>query len=147
MRKFFSPYFFAVILTLGLVLVVFFWIFILPESMEKSKFFIAKQTVKSCEQALHNYFMDNKIYPTTNQGLQALVIKPEKPPIPENYLPNGYFKKPAMFGDPWGNPYQYTYQLMNGRHKITILSFGADGKLGGKGYNADIIKTIETKIE
>jgi general secretion pathway protein G len=112
--------------------------------MEKSKFLVAKLQVKSYKQVLHNYEVDNKIYPTTNQGLQALSIKPKKPPIPKNYPLNGYLKKTVKFIDPWGNPYQYTYQLIKRKHKVTILSLGADGKLGGKEYDADIISIIET---
>jgi len=112
--------------------------------MKKSDVITAKIVMNYLQEGLTIYFQDNGIYPTTTQGLQALANKPTFPPIPKNYSSSGYLERTLTFIDPWENPYQYTYQLMNGKHKITILSFGADGKLGGEEYDADIISIIET---
>lgn len=116
-----------------------------PEDMKKSDVITAKIVLNILQKAVTTYFQDNEIYPTTTQGLQALLNKPTFPPIPKNYSSTGYLERTlTSFPDPWGNPYQYTYQFLNGKHKVTIISFGADGKLGGEEYNADIISIIET---
>jgi general secretion pathway protein G len=133
-----------VVIVLGIMLAATGFI-VLSESPVKSKILYAKGVVNVIQEALTNYFQDNGVYPTTHQGLQALVTKPSTQPIPKNYSPNGYLVR--LTYDPWGKPYQYTYQLVNGKHKITILSWGADGKLGGKGYNADIIGIFETEAK
>jgi general secretion pathway protein G len=85
-------------------------------------------------EALEAYFDDCRMYPTTEQGLDALVNKPVIEPIPKNYSSPGYlFLKIPL--DPWGNKYQYEN---NGRY-FKVTSYGADGKAGGSGDDADII--------
>ncbi|HUX82778.1 MAG TPA: type II secretion system major pseudopilin GspG [Halothiobacillus sp.] len=91
----------------------------------------AKQDVRAIESALHLYKLDNLYYPTTDQGLAALV----KPPAnAQNWRRGGYLDRLPM--DPWNRPYQY---LSPGQHgDFDIYSLGADGQPGGKGVNADI---------
>ncbi len=92
----------------------------------------AKTDIGTIMQALKLYKLDNGIYPTQQQGLEALVVKPTTPPIPGNWKP--YLEK--LPADPWGRPYQY---LNPGIHaSVDVLSFGADGKPGGEGADADI---------
>ena len=82
----------------------------------------AKQDISALENALDLYRLDNFAYPSTDQGLEALVKKPTGTPEPKRYKQGGYIKKLPM--DPWGNPYQY---LKPGTHSDTdIYSFGPD---------------------
>ncbi|GGH62509.1 type II secretion system protein GspG [Comamonas phosphati] len=92
----------------------------------------AKTDIANINQALKLYRLDNQRYPTSEQGLQALVTKPTSGPIPNNWKP--YLEK--LPGDPWGHPYQYLNPGVKGA--IDIMSFGADGKAGGEGKDADI---------
>jgi general secretion pathway protein G len=94
----------------------------------------AKQDIQALESALNLYRLDNYNYPTTEQGLQALVTRPNTPPEPANWKAGGYLDQ--MPTDPWGNPYQY---LSPGQHgDFDLYSMGADGQLNGQGVNADI---------
>src|SRR5690349_11131390 len=92
----------------------------------------AKTDVNNLMQALKLYRLDNQRYPTAEQGLQALVVKPSAPPIPPNWKP--YLEK--LPNDPWGRPYQYLNPGVKG--EIDVMSLGADGQPGGEGKNADI---------
>ncbi|KHT61759.1 general secretion pathway protein GspG [Photobacterium gaetbulicola] len=90
--------------------------------------------ISALEQALDMYRLDNSVYPTTDQGLEALVSKPSSSPEPRNYRDGGYIRR--LPNDPWGNPYQY---VMPGEHgAVDIFSLGADGQEGGEGINTDI---------
>ena len=89
--------------------------------------------ISNLEQALDLYRLDNYRYPTTEQGLMALVEKPTVEPIPKNYNDVGYIRR--LPKDPWGNPYVYE---LKGGNKVRIISLGADGKIGGTDNNADI---------
>ena len=89
--------------------------------------------MKGIEQALNLYRLDSGAYPTTEQGLEALVRKPERPPLPRAWNPNGYLERvPA---DPWGHPYIY---LSDGGGRFSLKSYGADGADGGDGKFADL---------
>jgi general secretion pathway protein G len=92
----------------------------------------AKTDIATIMQALKLYKLDNGMYPTQQQGLQALVVKPTTPPIPANWKP--YLEK--LPTDPWGHPYQYLNPGVKG--PVDVFSYGADGKPGGEGANADI---------
>ncbi len=93
-----------------------------------------KSDIKALEAALDLYRLDNFQYPSTDQGLQALVSKPAGEPEPRNWKPGGYIKR--LEKDPWGHDYQY---LNPGEHgEVDIFSLGADGQLGGEGLAADI---------
>ncbi|MFN4327746.1 MAG: type II secretion system major pseudopilin GspG [Limnobacter sp.] len=94
----------------------------------------AKQDIASIMQALNLYRLDNSRYPSNEQGLKALVERPTTEPQPSNYKQGGYLSKVPT--DPWGNPYQYLNPGLKG--EIDVMSFGADGKPGGEGINADI---------
>ncbi|MCE5164388.1 type II secretion system major pseudopilin GspG [Plesiomonas sp. PI-19] len=86
------------------------------------------------ENSLDMYKLDNGQYPSTQQGLQALVSKPDGEPQPRRYRENGYIKR--LPTDPWGNEYQY---LSPGEHgQMDIYSLGADGVEGGEGNGVDI---------
>lgn len=101
---------------------------------DEARIIAAKQDIASLLQALKLYRLDNQRYPTTEQGLQALVSKPVTTPLPANWKAGGYVERLAR--DPWGNPYQY---LNPGVHnEIDVFSLGADGAPGGEGNNADI---------
>lgn len=92
----------------------------------------AKTDIGNIHQALKLYKLDNLRYPSTEQGLQALVTKPSTGPAPANWKP--YLEKLPQ--DPWGQPYQYLQPGVKG--EVDIFSFGADGKAGGTGRDADI---------
>ena len=92
----------------------------------------AKTDVNNLMQALKLYKLDNQRYPTSEQGLQALVSKPTVGPPPTNWKP--YLEK--LPNDPWGRPYQYLNPGV--KSEIDVMSFGADGKSGGEGKDADI---------
>ena len=94
----------------------------------------AKQDVRVLESALELYKLDNFYYPTTAQGLEALVTKPSGEPQPKNYRAGGYIKN--LPADPWGNAYQYLSPGVKG--EVDIFSLGADNKPGGEGSEADI---------
>jgi len=93
-----------------------------------------KSDVRALEAALNLYRLDNFVYPDTNQGLQALVERPRTGPEPRNYRSGGYMDR--LPRDPWGNDYQYLNPGTRG--DIDIYSFGADGRRGGTGINAEI---------
>ena len=93
---------------------------------------VAKTDVNNIMQALKLYKLDNQGYPTSEQGLQALSVRPTAGPAPANW--KGYIEK--LPNDPWGKPYQYLNPGIKG--DIDVMSFGADGVAGGEGKNADI---------
>ena len=101
---------------------------------DEARIIAAKQDIASLMQALKLYRLDNQRYPTTEQGLQALLAKPATAPIPLNWKPGGYIER--LPKDPWGNAYQYLYPGING--EIDTFSYGADGAPGGEGNDADI---------
>ena len=90
--------------------------------------------IAQLEQVLGLYYLDNGFYPTTSQGLEALVKEPTMPPEPLNYKKGGYMKKVPK--DAWGREFVYTAPGEHG--DFDILSYGADGQEGGSGANADI---------
>ena len=92
----------------------------------------ARTDVNNLMQALKLYKLDNLRYPSGEQGLQALVVKPTIGVIPPNWRP--YLDK--LPADPWGHPYQFANPGLKG--EIDVYSFGADGVVGGEGRNADI---------
>ena len=91
---------------------------------------IARDEMPLIGRALETYAEDNLVYPTNQQGLNALIIKPTLPPKPKDWL--GPYIKRTNFKDPWGNPYQYKLILKyTDRYGYDLYSFGADGKNGG----------------
>lgn len=102
--------------------------------VDEAKVTAAKADIATMSQALDMYRIDNGHYPTTEQGLQALVQKPGGSPEPKNWNPSGYMKKKELPKDPWGADYQY----MREPSGFLIMSYGADGREGGEEYDADI---------
>jgi len=108
---------------------------IVPNVLERAddaRVMAAKTDVNNLMQALKLYKLDNQRYPTSEQGLSALVTKPTAGQIPPNWKP--YLDK--LPNDPWNNAYQYLNPGIKG--EIDVLSFGADGQPGGEGKNADV---------
>ncbi|MGE5189249.1 MAG: type II secretion system major pseudopilin GspG [Gemmatimonadota bacterium] len=101
---------------------------------EKAKRTATQVQIKSLEQALQLFKLDNGFYPSTEQGLAALVKAPEVGRIPKNYRTGGYIDR--IPNDPWGTPYVYLSPGTHGDYDIS--SYGADGMPGGDGENADI---------
>ena len=120
----------VVLVILGLLIAI-----VAPNVMERipeAQITKAKADIRALESALNLYKLDNFSYPTTDQGLEALVVKPSGTPEPRNW--KQYMDR--LPKDPWGNDYQYLSPGTNG--DIDIFSFGADGSPGGEGDGADI---------
>jgi general secretion pathway protein G len=96
----------------------------------------ARADIAGITQALKLYRLDNTFYPTTEQGLQALVTQPTTAPAPTNWKQGGYLDRAPK--DPWGRDYQYLNPGVRG--EIDVFSLGADGRPGGEGINADIYR-------
>ena len=105
----------------------------------------AKVQIRNIEGALQLYKLDNGVYPSTEQGLKALVEKPSVGVVPKKWKLGGYL--PKLPEDPWGNPYKYLSpgqtaqspgQNTSQRGEYDIISLGTDGEVGGEGVNADI---------
>ncbi|QSI75799.1 MULTISPECIES: type II secretion system major pseudopilin GspG [Niveibacterium] len=110
---------------------------IVPKVMgrpDEARAVAARQDIAAISQALKLYKLDNRKYPTTEQGLQALVQKPTVAPVPDNWKAGGYLEK--LPKDPWNSPYQYLSPGVHG--EFDVFSFGADGQAGGEGNDADI---------
>ena len=101
---------------------------------DEARVVAAKQDIASLMQALKLYRLDNHRYPTTEQGLRALVEKPTSTPIPPNWKKGGYIER--LPKDPWGTPYQYLNPGVHG--EIDVFSYGADSAPGGEEFDADI---------
>lgn len=93
-----------------------------------------KVQIRNIEGALQLYKLDNGVYPSSEQGLKALVEKPSVGVVPKKWKVGGYL--PKLPEDSWGNPYKYTSPSPKGDYEI--MSLGTDGELGGEGVNADI---------
>jgi general secretion pathway protein G len=102
---------------------------------DEAKVTKAKVDIKGLEEALGLFKLDNGFYPSTEQGLKALVSKPESGRIPTKFPDGGYLKRLPV--DPWDNPYLY---LSPGQQKrdFDLISYGADGQPGGEKFDADI---------
>jgi general secretion pathway protein G len=110
---------------------------IVPKVMsrpDEARMTAAKSDIATISQALNLYKLDNQRYPTTEQGLLALVKIPTIAPVPLNWKSEGYLDRVPK--DPWGTPYQYLQPGVHGT--IDVFSFGADRASGGEGNDADI---------
>ncbi len=122
----------VVVLIIGILAVA-----VVPQIMgraDDAKVAAAKSDVATLMQQLKLYKLDNGFYPATDQGLQALRVKPATNPVPANWKQGGYLER--LPNDPWGRPYQYLNPGLRG--EIDVFSLGADGQPGGEGANADI---------
>ena len=103
---------------------------------EDAKAVKAKIDIAALETSFKLYKLDNSNYPTTEQGILALIEKPSTEPVPMNWKEKGYLAKAKIPKDPWGREYLY---LSPGIHDdYDIISYGADGAPGGDGKNRDI---------
>lgn len=122
----------VVVVILGILAAV-----VVPRIMDRpddARIAKAKQDIRVLESALNLYKLDNFYYPSTQQGLEALVAKPSGEPQPKNYKQGGYIK--SLPKDPWGNPYQYLSPGV--KSDVDIFTLGADNQPGGEGAAADI---------
>lgn len=122
----------VVVIILGILAAV-----VVPKIMDRpdaARITKARTDIRAIESALNLYRLDNFVYPSTDQGLEALVAKPTGLPEARNWKSGGYLDRVPL--DPWGTPYQY---LAPGEHgDFDVYSFGADGQAEGEGVNADI---------
>lgn len=105
-----------------------------PEEARRIK---AKMDIKNIENALKLYKLDSGTFPSTEQGLEALIRKPETAPVPLKWREGGYLDGTEVPKDPWGHPYYYTSPAQDGKD-YEVISYGADGEPGGTGKDADI---------
>lgn len=103
----------------------------------EAKFTAARLQIKNFKHALKLYRMEQNVYPTQEQGLEALCVKPTSPPVPEKYPEDGYLDSRKVPKDPWNHDYLY---LVPGRQNepFEVISYGADGEEGGTKEAADI---------
>jgi len=93
--------------------------------------------LRALKSALEEFYIDNGFYPTTEQGLKALVEKPTTGKIPKHWREGGYLNSNKVPLDPWGHPYIYKCPGKHGDYDL--YSLGADGKPGGTGENKDVV--------
>ena len=125
----------VVVIILGLLAGI-----VLPKILgreEEAKVSTAKVQMKSIESALDAFKLDNGFYPATDQGLSALIKKPEVGRIPDKWRDGGYLKPARIPKDPWGKEFLYFSPGNEGR-EYEIISYGPDKEQGGEGKNADI---------
>ncbi len=126
----------AVVLIIGLLSsIVGFAVF---QQVDKGRVTAAQTQIASLENVLELYRMDNARFPTTEQGLLALVEPSATSPEPRNFPEGGYLKGGRVPLDPWGNPYQYESPGQHNRQSFDLWSWGADGSVGGEGVEADL---------
>jgi general secretion pathway protein G len=122
----------VVVVILGILAAV-----VVPRIMdnpEKARITKASQDIRAISSALNLYKLDNFHYPSTDQGIEALVSQPSGSPEAKNWKSGGYLDR--LPRDPWGNEYQYLSPGTRG--EFDLYSTGADGRVGGEGVNADI---------
>ncbi len=123
----------VVVVILGILAAI-----IVPKIMgrpDQARVVAARQDILTIENALSMYKLDNGFYPSTEQGLSALVKRPTTAPLPANWAPGGYLP-PGLPHDPWGAPYHYDNP---GKHaEIDIYTYGANHRPTGKGINATL---------
>lgn len=99
---------------------------------------VVRNQIKRLESVLELYRLDNARYPTTEQGLEALVRRPSTEPVPREYPVGGYLTDSRIPLDPWNSPYEYRSPGEHNAHSFDIWSLGADGQPGGSDDDADI---------
>ena len=126
----------AVVLIIGMLSgIVGFAVF---QQVDKARVVTAKTQISRLESSLELYNMDNGRFPTSEQGLEALISEPTTAPEPVNYQPGGYLKGGELPLDPWGYEFQYESPGINNPDSFDLWSFGKDGTPGGEGLNADL---------
>ena len=135
MRARFSAGFTLVEIMVVVVIIGILAVLIVPRVLGRSdeaRVAAARHDIAAIVQSLKLYRLDNGRYPSSEQGLQALVAKPQSPPVPTNW--RQYLD--SLPKDPWGNQYQYLSPGVHG--EIDVFSFGADGRPGGSGADLDV---------
>ena len=126
----------AVVLIIGMLSgIVGFAVF---QQVEKARVVTTRTQIGRLEGSLELYNMDNGRFPSTEQGLDALISEPTGAPEPVNYQPGGYLKGGQLPVDAWGNEFQYESPGSNNRDSFDLWSFGKDGVPGGEETNGDI---------
>jgi general secretion pathway protein G len=108
------------------------------QRVDQGKTTAASAQISNLESVLELYRMDNGRFPTTDQGLEALVNQPSGDAAVRNYPPGGYLRGGRLPRDPWGEPYHYEAPGQHNQHSFDLWSTGSDGNLGGEGTDADI---------
>ncbi|MCH2171257.1 type II secretion system major pseudopilin GspG [Myxococcota bacterium] len=127
----------ATVLIMGLLMgIVGYQVF---QQVDKGRVTATRAQISSLESVLELYRMDNARFPTTEQGLQALVEPSSLAPEPQSFPSGGYLKGGRVPVDPWGEPYQYESPGSNNSFAFDLWSYGADGAAGGEGVNADVV--------
>ncbi len=106
-------------------------------NVDKASVTAARADMATLGQALDMYRLDNYRYPTTDQGLEALIAKPSASPEPKNWNPQGYLTGDKVPLDPWEGEYIYLSPGEGGQ-PYDLFSLGKDGQLGGEGYDQDL---------
>ncbi len=126
----------AVVLIIGLLSsIVGFAVF---QQVDKGRTVTAKTQIANLEGVLELYRMDNARFPTTEQGLEALIRRASSSPEPRNFPAGGYLKGGRVPEDPWGEQYYYESPGTHNPHAFDLWSHGADGAQGGEGVDRDI---------
>lgn len=131
----------VVVVILGILAAI-----VVPKIMsrpDEAKLVKAKQDILAIESALQLYKLDNGFYPTTDQGLQALVEKPTSPPVPSNWKAGGYLKQ--LPEDPWGKPYQYLNPGVHNPTDVDVFTEGPQNQASGTGSPTEIGNWTTTK--
>jgi general secretion pathway protein G len=105
---------------------------------DKAMVIKAKTDMAGISSALKMYRLDNGFYPSTEQGLMALIVEPSTDPIPPSWSPKGYIQSTSVPMDPWNREYMYRSPGLNGGD-FDVYSYGSDGREGGEDYAEDII--------
>lgn len=127
-----------------LVIIAIVAVMIIPNVIgrpDQARVTVTRTDLRSIASAIELYRLDNRSYPSSNQGLRALVVKPIEPPAPPNWNPGGYLSETPT--DAWGNDYVYRQPGRDGG-AYDLISLGADGKPGGEGIDADLSSRGET---
>ena len=128
----------AVVLIIGLLSTLV-GMAIFPQ-IDKARVNTARTQIAMLDAALEAYRMDNADFPSSDQGLIALI---QPPPEARNAQPGGYLRERRIPQDPWGHPFQYEMPGQHNAHSYDLWSFGKDGSPGGEGVNADIGNWVE----
>jgi general secretion pathway protein G len=103
---------------------------------EQARVVKAKSDIAAIQSALELYKLDSGFFPSTDQGLEALVKRPSSSPAPQAWKTGGYLKRLPL--DPWGRPYHYLNPGVHNPNDVDIFSYGPTGQPGGSGDNASI---------
>lgn len=126
----------AVVLIMGLLMsLVGITVF---AQVDKARVTTARAKIAQLESALEFYRLDNSRYPSTEQGLDALINKPSIPPEPRSYPKGGYMRNAEGLADPWGGPFNYQSPGQHNPHSFDVWSLGADASPGGTDSDGDI---------